>query len=73
MLSLLLPEETGVAKSGLKIDIRFYENRGKLLFFKKGALWQLPMVQFKSVNAVESFQGESLLLTTESLGVSGTL
>ena len=31
------------------------------------------MVQFKSVNATESFQGDSLLLTTESLGVPGTL
>ena len=31
------------------------------------------MVQFKSVNAVESFHRDSLLLTTESLGVPGTL
>ena len=73
MLSLLLQEETGVTKSGLKIDIRFCDNRAKLLFFKKGTLWQLSMVQFKSVNATESFQGDSLLLTTESLGVPGTL
>ena len=31
------------------------------------------MIQFKSLNPVQSFQGDSLVVTTESLGVPGTL
>ena len=59
MLSLLLQEKTGVTKSGLKIDIKFYDN----------FLW----IHFKPLNPVQSFQGDSLLLTTKSLGVPATL
>ena len=31
------------------------------------------MIQFKSFNLVQSFQGDSLLVSTEYLGVPGTL
>ena len=31
------------------------------------------MIHFKSLNPVQSFQRDSLLVTTESLGVPGTL
>ena len=31
------------------------------------------MIQFKFLNPVQSFQGDSLLVTTEALGVPGTL
>ena len=31
------------------------------------------MIQFKSLNPVQSFQGESLLVTSESLHFYGTL
>ena len=77
MLSLLLQEKTRVTKSGLKIDIRFCDNRAQLLLFKKGTLWQLSMDSIQVAQPCTfhflSFQGDSLLLTTESLGVPGTL
>ena len=31
------------------------------------------MIQFKSLNPVQSFQRDILLVTTESLGASGTI
>ena len=31
------------------------------------------MIQFKYLNPVQSFQGDSLVVTTESLGAPGTL
>ena len=73
MLSLPLQEKTGVTKSGLKIDIRFCDNRGKLIFFlRKEHYDNFLWIQFKLLNPVQSFQGDSLLLINESLGVPGT-
>ena len=42
-------------------------------FLRKELYDNFLWIQFKSPNPVGSFQGDSLLLTTESLGVPGTL
>ena len=56
LLCFLRQKKPEVTKNGLKIDIRFCENRAKLLFFTKVTI-----------------KGDSLLLTTKSLGVPGTI
>ena len=42
-------------------------------FLRKKLYGNFLWIQFKSLNPVQSFQGDSLLLTTESLGVLVTL
>ena len=71
MLSLLLQDKTEVTKSGLEIDIRFCDN---IAYFLKQKLYgNFQWIQFKSLNPVQSFQGDNLLITTEAVGVPGTL
>ena len=43
------------------------------LFLRKELYDKFLWIQFKSLNPAQSFQGDSLLLITESLGIPGTL
>ena len=61
----MLPQGTAdVKKSGL-------DSIATLFFILKKETLATSMVQFKPLKPVQSFQGDSLLVTTESLEVSG--
>ena len=48
-------------------------SKATLFFLKKELYGKFQWIEFKCLNPVQSFQGDTLVLATKSLGLSGTL